>query len=53
MIEYIAFPEALRGKYQSYTEADVSLLRGAGYGDPFLSVEEGVARYVEDRLKHE
>ena len=53
MIEYIAFPEALRGKYQIYTEADVSLLRGAGYGDPFLSVEEGVARYVEDRLKHE
>ncbi len=51
MIEYIAFPEALKGKYQSYTEADVSLLREAGYGDPFLSVEDGVARYVEDRLK--
>jgi ADP-L-glycero-D-manno-heptose 6-epimerase len=51
MIEYIAFPEALRGKYQSYTEADVSLLREAGYDAPFATVEEGVARYVQDRLK--
>jgi len=51
MIEYIAFPEALKGKYQSYTEADVSLLRQAGYDAPFASVEEGVAQYVQDRLK--
>ena len=51
VIEYIAFPEALRGKYQSYTEADVSLLRQAGYAEPFASVEEGVGQYVRDRLK--
>ncbi|CAG0927653.1 MAG: ADP-L-glycero-D-manno-heptose-6-epimerase [Rhodocyclaceae bacterium] len=50
-IEYIAFPEALKGKYQSYTEADVSLLREAGYEAPFATVEEGVARYVQERLK--
>ncbi len=50
-IEYIAFPEALRGKYQSYTEADVSLLRQAGYEAPFATVEEGVRQYVESRLK--
>ncbi len=49
-IEYIAFPEALKGKYQSYTEADVSLLRQAGYEAPFATVEEGVARYVSSRI---
>jgi ADP-L-glycero-D-manno-heptose 6-epimerase len=50
-IEYIAFPEALKGKYQSYTEADVSHLREAGYAAPFATVEEGVRQYVEKRLK--
>ncbi len=50
-IEYIAFPEALKGKYQSYTEADIALLRQAGYDQPLLSVEEGVAAYVRERLK--
>jgi len=51
VIEYIAFPEALKGKYQSYTEADVSLLREAGYQQPFATVEEGVAAYVRSRLQ--
>ncbi|MDP1652470.1 MAG: ADP-glyceromanno-heptose 6-epimerase [Rhodocyclaceae bacterium] len=51
VIEYIAFPEALKGKYQSYTEADISLLRKAGYDAPFAAVEDGVAEYVKDRLK--
>ncbi|MDR1935644.1 MAG: ADP-glyceromanno-heptose 6-epimerase [Candidatus Accumulibacter sp.] len=45
-IEYIPFPEALAGKYQSFTQADLSRLREAGYDAPFASVEEGVARYV-------
>jgi len=47
LIEYIPFPEDLRGKYQSYTEADLSKLRKAGYDAPFASVEEGVAQYVQ------
>ncbi len=46
LIEYIPFPEALKGKYQSYTEADMTSLREAGYDQPFLDVTEGVARYV-------
>ena len=50
MIEYIAFPDALKGKYQSYTEADIALLRRAGYSQPFLTVEEGVERYCEQML---
>ena len=45
-IEYIAFPEALRGKYQSFTQADNSALRKAGYDTPFLTVEQGVERYL-------
>ncbi len=51
LLEYIAFPEALKGKYQSYTRADIELLREAGYDAPFLSVEEGVSRYVQSLLK--
>ncbi|NJA87869.1 ADP-glyceromanno-heptose 6-epimerase [Rhodocyclus tenuis] len=46
-IEYIAFPEALKGKYQSFTQADLTRLRAAGYDAPFLSVEEGVKKYVD------
>ncbi len=48
-IEYIAFPAALIGRYQSHTEADISALRAAGYDAPFLDVEEGVGRYVAER----
>jgi len=51
IIEYIPFPQDLKGKYQSYTEADVSALRAAGYGARFLTVEQGVARYGERLLQ--
>lgn len=47
LIEYIPFPPALRGKYQSFTQADLSKLRQAGYEQPFASVEEGVPQYVK------
>ncbi|GMR06328.1 MAG: ADP-glyceromanno-heptose 6-epimerase [Gammaproteobacteria bacterium] len=46
IIRYIDFPETLKGKYQSFTEADISALRVAGYTKDFLTVEEGVSRYV-------
>jgi ADP-L-glycero-D-manno-heptose 6-epimerase len=46
-ITYVPMPHALAGKYQNFTEADISALRRAGYDAPFLSVEEGTARYVE------
>jgi ADP-L-glycero-D-manno-heptose 6-epimerase len=49
-IEYIPFPPQLLGKYQSFTQADVGALRTAGYGEAFLTVEEGVGRYVASRL---
>jgi ADP-L-glycero-D-manno-heptose 6-epimerase len=46
-IEYIPFPEHLKGRYQSYTQADLSALREAGYGEAFLDVERGVHRYLD------
>jgi ADP-L-glycero-D-manno-heptose 6-epimerase len=45
-IEYIPFPENLKGRYQSFTEADISRLRAAGFTEPFKTVEEGVALYL-------
>ena len=46
-IEYIPFPDHLKGRYQSFTEADISALREAGYDAPFKSVEEGVTTYLQ------
>jgi ADP-L-glycero-D-manno-heptose 6-epimerase len=50
IIRYIPFPEQLKGKYQSYTQADMSALREIGYAEPFLSVEQGTANYVNYML---
>ena len=49
-IEYIPFPEDLRGKYQAFTQADLEGLRATGYVEPFLSVQDGVRRYCEHLL---
>ena len=46
-IEYIPFPEHLRGRYQSFTEADINALREAGYDAPFKTVEQGVTEYMQ------
>jgi ADP-L-glycero-D-manno-heptose 6-epimerase len=50
IIDYIPFPDALVGKYQSFTEANISSLREVGYQEKFLDVEEGVSRYLSERL---
>ena len=49
-IEYIPFPPGLAAKYQSFTEADLSRLRGAGYAAPLSAVAEGVSRCVSALL---
>ena len=49
-IRYIPFPESLKGKYQAYTQADLTKLRAAGCDVHFRSVEEGTADYVADLL---
>ncbi len=46
-IRYIPFPEHLKGRYQSYTQADIAALRAAGYTAPFMAVEQGVPRYLD------
>ncbi len=46
-IEYIPFPEQLRGRYQSFTQADIGALRAAGFDKPFKTVEEGVKEYMQ------
>jgi len=51
VIQYIPFPDDLRGRYQSYTQADLSKLRAAGYEAPFLTVEQGVARYCQKLME--
>jgi ADP-L-glycero-D-manno-heptose 6-epimerase len=50
LLEYIPFPDLLRGKYQHYTQADLTRLREAGYAAPFLDVEAGVGRYVDQLI---
>jgi ADP-L-glycero-D-manno-heptose 6-epimerase len=45
-IEFIPFPDHLKGKYQSFTEADMSALRAAGYNGAFRTVEDGVRDYA-------
>ncbi len=47
LIEYIPFPDALRGKYQSFTQADLAKLRAAGCDHNFADVQTGVAQYVK------
>jgi len=49
---YIEFPESLVGRYQSYTQADMSALRAAGYDGEFKSVHEGVAAYMDALGEH-
>ena len=46
-IRYVPFPEDLRGRYQAFTQADLSALRRSGYEGAFLDVANGVARYLD------
>ncbi len=49
-IEYIPTPEAIRDRYQYFTEADMSRLRAAGYDQTFTTLEDGVGAYVKGFL---
>lgn len=45
---YIPFPAELEGKYQKFTQADLTRLRGPGrYQKPFTDLASSVGRYVE------
>jgi ADP-L-glycero-D-manno-heptose 6-epimerase len=47
LLEYIQFPDALRGKYQCHTQADLSALRASGCMHSFADVQTGVTKYVQ------
>ena len=46
-IKYIPFPQKLKDSYQSFTEADITSLREAGYKEDFLNVSNGVRKYLD------
>ncbi len=46
LLRYMSFPDDLKGRYQSYTQADVTALRAAGYSAPMRDVQAGVSEYV-------
>lgn len=50
-IEFVDMPEALRARYQSFTEAPMHKLRAAGYGARFRELEAGIADYVRTLLR--
>jgi len=47
LLEYVHFPDALRGKYQCFTQADLTALRATGCQHQFLDVQSGVGKYVQ------
>ena len=52
-IEYVDMPEAIRDRYQYFTEARLERLRAAGYDGQFTSLEDGVGDYVRRFLAQE
>jgi ADP-L-glycero-D-manno-heptose 6-epimerase len=51
-VRYVPFPEKLEQSYQSFTEADMTALRAAGYGAGFDDIRAGTRKYL-DSLKHQ
>ena len=45
-VEYVDFPQELPAAYQSFTEAELTALRAAGYRQPFTSLEAGIESYL-------
>ncbi len=46
-IEFVKFPEELKGKYQTFTQANLDKLRSVGYTKEFTPIEIGIKKYVE------
>lgn len=51
LIDYVPFPDALRGKYQCYTQADLTALRAAGCDHAFKDVKSGVSAYMQSLIR--
>lgn len=52
-IEYIDTPEAIRAKYQYFTQANMARLRAAGYDRQMTPLEAGITQYVTEFLAQE
>ncbi|KAJ5950284.1 uncharacterized protein N7479_008697 [Penicillium vulpinum] len=52
-IKFIPFPAELKGRYQSYTCADIAKLRRAGSVLRFRTIKEGIKDYMEWLEKNE
>lgn len=50
-IEFIDMPQALRGQYQSFTQAPMARLRALGFNHNFMTLEEGITAYVQNHLR--
>ena len=50
-IEYIKFPEHLKGSYQNFTKSDLTQLRRIGYEKDFINIEEGIIKYLNELNK--
>lgn len=48
-IEYVPFPRDLEGRYQHFTEADLSGLRALGCGFEFTQLEDGIRETFSHR----
>ena len=46
-IEYFDMPEEIKNSYQYFTEADMNKLIATGYKHDPVSLEDGIARYVD------
>jgi len=46
-LQYVPFPDHLKGRYQSFTQADITNLREVGYESEFHTVREGVTKYLD------
>ena len=50
-INYVDMPASLQGRYQHFTEADMSWLEQVDYPLDFTSLEDGIADYVRNYLE--
>lgn len=50
IVQYIEFPDDLKGRYQSHTQADLTSLRAAGYERPFRDVRTGIESYISELI---
>ena len=50
-IEFVDMPQALRGQYQSFTQASMTRLIALGFNHQFMTLEEGVTAYVQNYLR--